>query len=106
MPFYCTAKSKDQECLQDLLQLWTGWPSLSTMGEKFSVSFLTNNGCVMPAVDYCFNLLKIPTVLLRKSWIFQLDMAKWDVIGYKLSRKMSTVVAHDSEHCICFYPEH
>ena len=62
MPFYCTAESKDQECLQDLLQLWTGWPSLPTMGEKLSMSFLTNDGCVMPAVDYCFNLLKIPTV--------------------------------------------
>ena len=62
MILHCVAESKDQECLQDLLQLWTGWPSLPTMGEKLNVSFLTNSSNVMPAIDYCFNSLKIPTV--------------------------------------------
>lgn len=57
-----TVDSKDQECLGDLLQLWTGWPSLPTMGEKLNVAFLTNDShIVLPAVDYCFNSIKLPT---------------------------------------------
>jgi hypothetical protein len=31
------------------------------MGEKLSVSFLPKEGHVLPAVDFCFRQLKLPT---------------------------------------------
>jgi hypothetical protein len=50
----------DEEHLEDLVQFWTGWPSLPTMGEELSVSFLPKEGHVLPAVDFCFRQLKLP----------------------------------------------
>ena len=63
--FLCfgTVESKDQECLGDLLQIWKGWPSLPTMGEKLNVAFLPREShIVMLPVDYCFNSIKLPSV--------------------------------------------
>lgn len=51
----------DQECLNDLVQFWTGWPSLPTMAENMTVTFLAKEESkVLAVTDTCFQLLKIP----------------------------------------------
>lgn len=53
----------NEEQLKDLLQFWTGWPSLPMMDEKLAVSFLPKDASkVLAVADTCFNSLEIPTV--------------------------------------------
>lgn len=54
--------SQGEERLSDLLQFWTGWPSLPMLEEKLSVAFLpSETSKVLAESDTCFKLLKIPT---------------------------------------------
>ena len=49
--------------LGDLLQFWTGWPSLPMLGEKLVITFLPKiPRKVLAVCDTCFNTLAIPTV--------------------------------------------
>lgn len=48
--------------LRDLVQFWTGWPSLPMLGEEMKVNFLPSDANqVLAITDTCFKTLKIPT---------------------------------------------
>ncbi|KAK2572104.1 hypothetical protein P5673_002306 [Acropora cervicornis] len=54
--------TRDEETLGGLLQLWTGWPSLTMIEEKMTVAFLAKtSNKVLAEADTCFKSLKIPT---------------------------------------------
>jgi hypothetical protein len=56
-------EGSDDEQLGDLLQFWTGWPSLPMMDETLTITFLAKEPSkVLAVVDACFNSLSIPTI--------------------------------------------
>lgn len=56
-------EAQEDEKLGDLLQFWTGWPSLPLMSEKLPVTFLPKETSKeLPVADTCFKTLSVPTI--------------------------------------------